>query len=123
MTVTSPVVTFDQLYVGMEVVVIDPCRKRRRRATIIRLHTVRTKQFSVGKFPTNSRRGGCDFATYDGSVYASLRTYSEDGEPLEDLCDAGNCIHVRYRNNVKVRAELCYIRPIDALKLLAEQSE
>ena len=122
MMVIRPVVTFDQLYVGMQVHILDPSSKKLKRASITRLHVVKTDKFALDKFPKNSWHGGCDYSTYGGGVYASLRTYSEDGEPLEERCEKGYCIHVRYRNNVKAVVRLWSIRPINPLAQLAEQA-
>lgn len=121
MKVIKSVVTFDQLYVGMQVEIVGG-RRKPPRAEITRLHVVKTEQFPLDKFPKNSRPGGCDFADRDGHVHSSLRTYSVDGEPLIVGCRAGNCIHVRYRNNVSTVVPLWSVRPINPLTQLAEQA-
>ena len=125
MRVTAPAFTFEELTVGMVVNIFDHNRKKLMRATIIRLHKVRTERFALGDEPVNSRRGGCDFATYGGETVASLRTYSVDGEPLGEDCNysVGCCIHVRYQNNSKAVVGLWSIRPVNPLTLLAEQAK
>jgi hypothetical protein len=117
-----PVVTVEDLYVGMQVHIVGYDHKPRR-AIITRVHHVDCQRFPLGKFPKNSRPGGCDFAHSDGTVHSSLRVFSEDGEPLDPACRTGHCIHIRYRNNAKSVVLLWSVRPINPLQQLAEQAK
>lgn len=125
--IIRPVLTYDDLYEGMEIHVIDTYRGGKLcRGKIVRIHKVKNEKFLNGQFPPNSRYGGCGFTRHydDIETYAELRTYSVDGEPLHAECHNGICVHVRYRNNVTaVNVKLYRIRPINPLNLLAEQGQ
>jgi hypothetical protein len=107
----APFFKAEDLYVGQRVQVLH--NMKLCRAVVERVHRVHTERFPVGQFPEESRRGGCDFATRDGKVCASLRTYSEDGDLTED-CRNGCCVHVKFRNGAKaIIGVLAFIRPLN----------